>query len=624
MSDEVVQLVKACKLFSSLDDATLGRLSKKFAKVTVRRNKMLFRQGDISDGLYLLVSGKIVILVKTLHKQEKLVGEVRPGETLGEIGAISHEPRSGSAKALESCVLLKLSREVFTKICSEHPPVLMQTIDLLGQRSRNLTDLFAAKEPAKKHIVFLSANKKCGRETLITNLQEHIKGYSNVILLYDDPELYEKFPTAKVLADYIDENEKNNEKILYVLGLKNSPLSKIAFDKVDMLYVVANGANKPYFNSFTNQRIHNKELTYKAKPELILLHESGQIKPSHSHSWLKLAKFAMHHQIRVNEVKDWERLIRFVRGRAIGVVLSGGGVRGWAHVGALKAIKELDIPVDAIGGTSGGAIVAGYFALHETWEDSRKQLQMLSQITGNAVSITKITWPAVSIFSSKEYTQALKKMFSPFRIENLWLPFFCVTCNLSKSDQVMHKQGLLWKKIRGSTAVPGVYPPLVINGQLHLDGGIVNNLPTDLMRRLSSSIGTVIAIELIHNVTEEKHYNFPPILPLSTMILNKLHLAHKEYRFPHFVDMFLRSLLVGSAVKQNENAKSADVLISPDLSGYSLLSISTKQAEELIKKGYDAAIKSLQRWQQGKSKEVDPRPKDKVKSKSRRKKVVSK
>jgi CRP-like cAMP-binding protein len=82
MSDEVVQLVKACKLFSSLDDATLGRLSKKFAKVTVRRNKMLFRQGDISDGLYLLVSGKIVILVKTLHKQEKLVGEVRPGEIL--------------------------------------------------------------------------------------------------------------------------------------------------------------------------------------------------------------------------------------------------------------------------------------------------------------------------------------------------------------------------------------------------------------------------------------------------------------------------------------------------------------------------------------------------------------
>jgi predicted acylesterase/phospholipase RssA len=202
-------------------------------------------------------------------------------------------------------------------------------------------------------------------------------------------------------------------------------------------------------------------------------------------------------------------------------------------------------------------------------------------------------------------------MFKQARIENLWLPFFCVTCNLSKSDQAMHKQGLLWKKIRGSTAVPGVYPPLVIHGHLHLDGGIVNNLPTDVMRKLSSSIGTIIAVELIHNVIEEKNYKFPPILTLSTVILSKLHLAYKDYKFPHFVDMFLRSLLVGSTVKQTENARSADVLISPDLSGYNLLNVTNKQADQLIELGYEAAIKAVKRWQHGEAKPRRPKEKSK-------------
>ncbi|MES2217805.1 MAG: patatin-like phospholipase family protein [Pseudomonadota bacterium] len=608
MTEEILHLIKACKLFSSLDEATLKPLSKKFKKINVARNKMLFRQGDVSDGLYLLVSGKIVILVKSINKQEKLVGEVRAGETLGEIGAISHEPRSGSAKALTTCVLLKLSREVFCKLCSDHPDVLLQTIDLLGQRSRNLTELFAAKEPAKKHIVFLSANKKCGTELLVEKLREQIKNFTNVILLYDEPALYARFKTVHELEDFINENEENNEKILYVLGLKRSPLAKIALDKMDMLYVVANGANKPYLNPFTHKRIHNKELTYKAKPELVLLHHDKKLAPVQTREWLKIAKFALHHHVRVWDEADWERLTRFVRGRAIGLVLSGGGVRGWAHIGALKALNELGVPIDAIGGTSGGSIVAGYYAYHETYEDSRKQLLTLSEITGKAIRLWNVTWPAVSLFSSKTYTMELKKMFGAARIENLWLPYFCVTCNLSKSDQAMHKQGLLWKKIRGSTAVPGVYPPLVIHGQLHLDGGIVNNLPTDLMRKLSSSIGTIIAVELIHNVNEEKHYKFPPILTLSTVVMSKLRLAHKDYKYPHFVDMFLRSLLVGSTVKQTENAKSADVLISPDLSGYNLMKVTNKQADEMIKLGYDATVKAIKKWLHG---EKSKRPKDK-------------
>ena len=599
MTEELFNSIKVAKLFSSLSDEALHKLTAKFEKITVRRNRFLFRQGDVSDGLFLLVSGKLVVLVTTRDKKERLVGDVRPGETLGEIGAIAHEPRSASAKALENSVLFKLSREIFCQLCNEYPSVLLETMNLLGQRSRSLTELFASKEPVKKHIVFLSANKKLSCQAFADKIRDSIKEFSNVLLLFDEPALYEEFPTTKALEQYIADYEKEGEKILYVLGLKNTPLSKIAFDNIDMLYVVAKSDAKPYFNALAKSKLHNKELAYKAKPELIILHDNGKDRPHGTEDWLKLAKFAMQHHIRVDRQTDWERLIRFVRGHAVGVVLGGGGVRGWAHIGALRGIHEAGIPIDVIGGTSGGSIVAGYYALHETYEDSNKQLQKLSDITRKAVCVTNLTWPAASIFSSKSYTKELRKVFTSARIENLWVPYFCVTCNLSKSDQVMHRLGFLWKKIRGSTAVPGVYPPLVIAGELHLDGGIVNNLPTDLMRKMSSSIGTVIAVELIHNVTEEKNYKFPPILPFFSTLLTKLRLINKDYRFPHFIDMFLRSLLVGSAVKQRENAKSADVLISPDLSGFNLLSVSSKQAQQLMDLGYRAAQEAIKHWQQG-------------------------
>jgi predicted acylesterase/phospholipase RssA len=264
----------------------------------------------------------------------------------------------------------------------------------------------------------------------------------------------------------------------------------------------------------------------------------------------------------------------------------------------LQALIESDIPIDALGGVSGGAIVAGYYALHENLNDkAQMELQQLSEITCETMRLKGLTWPAISLFSSEKYTKQLRKIFGKVRMENLWRPLFCITCNLSKSSSVIHRKGLLWKKIRGSTAVPGVYPPLVINGEIHLDGGIVDNLPVRSMRQLSSNIGTVIAVELIHNIVNEKKYRFPPVLTFWQTLLAKLRLAHKDYHFPHFVDTFLRALLVGSAVEQNRSAKNADVLISPDLSAFGLLSVTKQQEAELIKLGYEATMKALKKWQ---------------------------
>jgi NTE family protein len=592
MDSNLLSLIKASKLFESLDDAGRKKLIPHLHEVKLKKNRFLFRQGELSDGVFLVMSGKLVIILKTVYGEDKVLSEVRSGETLGEIGAMSHEPRGASAKAIEDCILFKLSCESFFKLCHEYPSMLLQAMSVLAMRSRSLVEMLTAREPTKKHIAILPASKHTHIKEFSDCILKNLKEFPNVTVLSDfDDKIANK--NLSQLQTQIKEIDNKNEKIFYILGLHDSHLSKVCFENVDALYVVGNGRSKAYLNPVTHKRLHNAELSYKARPELILIYKNGDKPPRATSKWLKLINFGMHHHVRLSEQKDIHRVMRFMTSSAVGVVLGGGGARSWAHIGAVKALQEAGIPIDFICGTSGGAIVAGYYALNESVDDVRNELSDLSKITYKAASFRHLTWPAVSIFDGATFTQKQKEIFGTRKIENLWIPFFCVSCNLTKSIPVVHSRGELWRKIRASTSVPGIFPPVVMHGQLHLDGGIVNNLPVDLMKKYSSSISMCIAVELIHVTQQQKDYDFPPILPLIPTFLAKFKLAYKEFRFPSFVDTFLKSLLAGSSVKQNECALSADILISPQLSNFDLLRVTAKQQQKLIEIGHKATVEAL-------------------------------
>jgi predicted acylesterase/phospholipase RssA/CRP-like cAMP-binding protein len=594
MAIDIFNLVKSSQIFASLDDECLHKAIKKLKKIYLRKNKILFQQGDISDGLYLLVSGRLVGLLKT-KEREKFIGNIEPGQTIGEMGAIAHEPRAATIKALQDSILLKLSAEQFEKLCAEYPALFNRTMQNLMNRSRSLIDLLSVPEPGKKNIVIVAASKKFSLELFSARMTEILKNNPDNMLLSEyDPALQELSVTT--LKNRINDLQAVCKKIIYILHVDESPLAKVALGKADMIYVAANGDEKPFINRITRKTIHEIDLAYHTNAELILLHKQEKLLPRHTDVWLKMEKFGLHHHIRLATEKDWQRLLRFINGTAVGVVLGGGGVRSWGHVGVLKALEEAGIPVDAIGGTSAGSIVAGHYAIHESSEGRHEKLRLLSAVTRKSVSLWNLTWPAASLYNATAYTETQKKIFGQVKIENLWLPFFSVACDLSKSTQVVNRRGLLWKKIRASTAVPGVYPPVIVNGRLRVDGGIVNNLPVDVMRKLSGSIGTVIAVQLVHNYKDDVKYKFPPSLPFWQVVLSKLGLVHRDYRFPHYIETFLRALLAGSSVKQRDSAAAADVLISPDLSAFNLLSVTEAEEDQLIEIGYQAAMAAIKKW----------------------------
>jgi len=595
MKTDFLAILKACDIFSSLDDAQLTKLLKKFKIVHLKKSKILFHQGSFSNSLYLVVQGKLVVFLKQKNNEKKILNMINPGETVGEVGALSNEPRTATVKALENSILLKLSSDEFNELTHQYPFVMQKTLGNLMKRSRNLIQLVSNKESLRKHVVILAANKKCILQSLSEKLFTMAYHVDDIVMLSDFSTGIQQTDEVQLKA-HISLSEAKNKVILYILKSTKTMLAQLAFENVDTIYVVGEGYSDAHIESSVMKQLKSNKSYLQTRIELILLYENEMQRPQNTSRWLDLTKFDLHHHVRINQDKDWQRILRFIRGQAIGVVLGGGGLRCWAQLGAIRALIKSGIPIDIIGGTSAGAIVAGHYSLHETNKDSIKGLQELSDATRKAVRLYNLTWPAVSIFNSKDYTHKLYELFGGQHIEDLWITCFCITTNLSNFSQMVYRRGRLWKTIRSSSSVPGIFPPVVIKGRLHTDGGILNNLPVDVMRKFIGAKGTVVAVELTHMNEDSTEYYFPPILTFWQTVLAKLHIKYKNYRFPHFVDTFLKSLLAGASAKQFENSVAADLLISPDLSKFGILNVKKSQEAALIKIGYDSALKAIKTW----------------------------
>jgi NTE family protein len=595
MKTDLLPILRSCEIFSSLDDIELKKLLKKFKTVRLQKSKILFHQGSFSSSLYLIITGKLLVFLKDENNIKKILNIVGAGETVGEVGALSNEPRTATVKALENAVLLKLSSHEFNELTHQYPVVMQKTLANLMKRSRSLIQLVSNSELIRKHVVIISANKKLSLERMSEKLLIMTQAMKDVVLISDFSSEIQTWDETQ-LKQYLAQHDEGNKIILYLLQSTKSLLARLASERGEVVYVVARGHSNAYIDSSIMKMLKSNKSYLETRIELILLYENEKHRPHDTAKWLDLTKFDLHHHLRINQDKDWDRVLRFMRGQAIGVVLGGGGLRCWAQLGAIRAIIKSGIPIDIIGGTSAGAIVAGHYALHETNKDSIRGLQELSEATRKAVRLNNLTWPAVSVFNSKDYTHKLYELFGGEHIEDLWITCFCVTTNLSNFSQMVYRRGRLWKTIRSSSSVPGIFPPVVIKGRLHTDGGILNNLPVDVMRKFIGSKGMVIAVELTHLNEDNTDYDFPPILTFWQTVLAKLHIRHRNYKFPHFVDTFLKSLLAGASAKQFENSLAADLLISPDLSKFGILNVKKEQEAALIKIGYDAASKTIRAW----------------------------
>ncbi len=270
---------------------------------------------------------------------------------------------------------------------------------------------------------------------------------------------------------------------------------------------------------------------------LLLVQEDGKRPAAPAEAWLSHFPLPYHCHIRLQSETDMARLARYVTGRGVGLVLSGGGARGFAHIGVIKALRQARIPIDLVGGTSMGAIIAACVALE--WDDKEMYERMRAGfVTSNPLDDYAI--PVIALTKGRKVERRLRRHFADARAEDMWRPYFAVASNLSNGEVTVLRYGLLWRALRASIAIPGLLPPVIIDGDVLADGGVMNNLPCDVMDAMRH--GPVIGVDVTRYRTPDMSNTGP------RSFMQRL-FGQSEYDGPGIVSLLLRAATVGGTIQ---------------------------------------------------------------------------
>ena len=322
---------------------------------------------------------------------------------------------------------------------------------------------------------------------------------------------------------------------------------------------------------------------------LVLQHAPGQ-EPGGTARWLDPRPGVRHLHVRTGDIADVARVARWVTGSSVGLVLGGGGARGWAHIGAVRAFEELGIPIDLVGGTSQGAVVGAAVADRRTADDMQVSARPWVR------KLRDYTIPMVSVLRGRRMGRTLEMIVRPgIAIEDLWLPYFAMTTNLSRAERVVQDRGSVVEALRASVSLPVVLPPVVRDGELFIDGGLLDNLPVGEMRRRIGA-GRIIAIDPSPPSRPEHFDALEPDVSGVRLLAERLVPFRRRRRVPSIGEMVQRTVMAGSRhLRQRVADPDPNTLtLQPELGDWGLLAF--ERLDEIVEAGYREMRDPIAAW----------------------------
>jgi NTE family protein len=288
--------------------------------------------------------------------------------------------------------------------------------------------------------------------------------------------------------------------------------------------------------------------------DLILLRAPHMGRPTKTRAWLEAYKPGRWFHAVEGMFDDTARIARIVTGSAVGVVLSGGGARAYAHIGAIQAMRERGIPIDFVGGASMGAIVAAGIAMG--WDDGEMETRIRKAFVDTS-PLDDIAFPLVAMTQGLKVKARLAEHFDDIEIADLWLPFFCVSSNLTSGAYHLHRQGVLREALRASISLPGVLPPVADGNSVLVDGAVMKNFPADVMRAFQ--LGPIVGVD----VTRGRSITADDVdRPTS---LWRWLWSGEWRKGPPIVALLMRAATVSTGRDLAASREASDVLITPKL-----------------------------------------------------------
>jgi NTE family protein len=560
------EMLRSLALFEQLSDEALHDLEHELQWFALPGGALLFESGDPSDALYVLKSGSVGAFRANANGQQQLVGVVAAGETVGEVGLIIDRPRSATVRALRDSELLRLSRDGFDKLVAHHPRSMLEMARISVRRLATMDRSGRASMPRTFAII--------GHDATVA-IREFAEQLVAALERFGDCALIDDATGRGQLSNWFSALEASSRFVVY---LANSDVEwqSLCVRQADCLLLIANADDTP-------QRWHTSACSDAssalARPRhLVLLHRDG-IKPGSARRWLELTPGSKHHHVR--HASDVKRVARLLTGNSLGLVLSGGGARGFAQIGVVRALREAGMEIDCVGGTSIGAIIGAGVAMDWSYEELYERYHysfVQSRPLGD------YTLPLVALTRGQRVARLLREQFNDCDMTDLVLPYFCCSTNLSEGVLAVHEQGPLWLWLRASCSIPGVLPPVSHYGQIFVDGAVMNNLPTDIMR--ARQPGAMVAVDIgaddaLRALVEE--HSTPSWW---RMLLDLVH-----GRRPGIFDILIRSGMVNAELASAERRRLATLLISPPVRDISLLD--WKAYDRAIASGYQDTLRAI-------------------------------
>lgn len=587
---EVLDFLAGTEVFGGLDRAALRELFVAFDPVHVAAGEVVEDTGRTPDALHLLAYGRLVVTSAAGTR------EIGPGQVVGA-GALLGDALVGSeVRAVRDSLVLRLGVAGFERVVRAQPAQMLGLCRALVRAEAGGTTVASGPASACTTIALLPAGSGHVPHEVVAGLVAALGGAVEVSSVSTDAALgagasgtERADPRNRRLLAWLQRVEADHRFVVYRADEGDTAWTRRCLRQADRVVLVATAGDDPDQGPAERALA---EVPGERRCDLVLVHPAGTAAPTGTAAWLAGRAVTRHHHVRDRSPADLARVARFLSGTARGLVLAGGGMRGFAHLGVMQALDEVGIPIDAVGGASIGSIMAGFYAagLEHEQRVHRARRAMVDQ-----GSMVGFTLPLVAVSSGRKVTRLLREEPSfAGTIEDLWLPYFGVSASLSRAQEVVHETGPTWRAIRASIAIPGVYPPVHDGTQLLVDGGVMNNLPIDVMAGVVGD-GPIVAVNLQGPGGRRRPPEaFEPALSGWRVLASRLNPFTPRMRVPRLADVLVRSMSLSTARLQRDRLGSHSVeLLTPPVGRSGLLDFAA--GPSLVEPAYRYTLEALER-----------------------------
>jgi predicted acylesterase/phospholipase RssA len=582
------------RFLGSLPEAELRAFASRLTREHALRGALLYRQGDASDCMHFVVTGRLEVWVRDRHGERRPVAHLSSGDCVGELSLLTGDARAADVLVLRDAVLARLARVDYETMLATYPGAGLNIARFALRTLRRGTTEFT---PKVRNIVLVPLHPgvpiaEFGRRLELALLRFGTTLYLDSTLArvkrgIAEPRHVTEAGDRDLFADrLLDRAERTRRFVISEADADASAWTRKCVAHADRVVFVADAAHSPALSPIEQSLADDTRGVAPIPRELVLVHANRRVSPSNTAAWLASRPDYRHAHVSWDGGRDFRRLARLWSGNAVTLVLGGGGARGLAQIGVIRAIREAGVPIDAVGGTSIGAIIGALVAMD--WPDEQI-LQSCKHAFVDDRPLDDLTVPVFSLLLGRKLARALHHYVGDVDIEDLWQPYFCISSNLSESRVHVHHAGRLWQAMQASSALPGLLPPTITDGRLFVDGGVLDNLPVGIMKRFIG--GRTIAVE----ATVKVEYSvdaaqFPTPLEYLRARLSR----RSRGTVPTLPSLLIKSSLLGGGSGRGELRDGVDLHINPPMHSFGFLDWDAIYA--IVDVGYRYAQQCLGDW----------------------------